>query len=90
MSDTSKGQEPPRESRGFNINFHPLRAGWGIELMPNPQSVGEALRPRWVSQFEVDGFAPGREFTTGEALSLLAVYLEDIAAERLDPVGFVR
>lgn len=90
MSDTRWGQEPPRESRGFNINFHPYLDGWLIELTPNPHTVSEAFRPRWVSQFQVEGFAPGTEFTTGTALSLLAVYLEDIAAERIEASGFKR
>lgn len=90
MSDKSWGQEPPRTSRGFNVNFHPYLDGWRIELIPNPQTVAEALRPQWVSSFDVEGFAPGTEFTTGQALSLLAIYLEDIAAERIEAVAFKR
>lgn len=90
MSDNSWGQEPPRESRGFNVNFHPYLDGWLIELTPNPHTVGEAFRPPWVAQFGVEGFAAGAEFTTGQALSLLAIYLEDIAAERLEASGYRR
>lgn len=90
MSDKSWGQEPPRESRGFNVNFHPYLGKWLIELTPNPHTVSEAFRPRWVAQFDVEGFAAGAEFTTGQALSLLAIYLEDIAAERLEATGYKR
>lgn len=88
MSDTRWGQEPPRESRGFNINFHPYLDGWLVELTPNPHTVAEAFRPQWVSQFQVEGFAAGAQFTTAQCLSLLAIYLEDIAQEKIEASGF--
>lgn len=90
MPDNAWREEPPRESRGFNINFHPYLDGWLVELTPNPHSVSEAFRPRWIAQFQVEGFAPGAQFTTGQCLSLLAIYLEDIAAERVEASGFRR
>lgn len=86
MADKPWDLNPARTTRGFNINFHPYLSGWRIEITPNPLTVAEAMRPCWHAQFEVDGFGEGQEFTMAQCLSLLAIYVEDIAAERLDPV----
>lgn len=77
---------PPMPFKGVNINVHPTQLGWVCEITPNPNTVSEAFRPRWVASFPVPEVPEGIEFTLAQHLSLVSMVLEDIAAERRDPL----
>lgn len=72
--------------KGVNINVHPTQLGWVCEITPNPLTVSEAFKPRWVASFPVPEVPEGCEFTLSQHLSLVSMVLEDIAAERRDPL----
>lgn len=72
--------------KGVNINVHPTQLGWVCEITPNPHTVSEAFRPRWVATFQVPEVPEDHEFTLSQHLSLVSMVLEDVAAERRDPL----
>lgn len=86
MADNTWHWQPAMPFRGVNINVHPVGDSWVLEMTPNPLTVSEAFKPRWRYCFPVEGIPQGLEFTLAQHLSLLAGVLEDIAAERRDPV----
>jgi hypothetical protein len=87
MSDNSSGPQRPAETRGVNVNFYPIGDTWCVELTPNPRSVAEAMRPVWRAVFDAHPFLPDEVFTLAQLLSALSIRLEDIAAERVEPVA---
>lgn len=87
MSDNGSGQLPPMPFKGVNINFHPTQDGWVCQITPNPLTVSEAFRPRWVATFPVPEVPEEIEFTLAQHLSLCGLVLEDIAQEQREPVG---
>lgn len=86
MADNTSNGIAPAETKGVNVNWRPGTQGWVLELTPNPLSVAEAFRPRWRTVFMFDGFGPNTEFTASQMLSALSIALEDIAAEKVDPI----
>lgn len=86
MSDTHVNGMPPREFRGLNINVHPTTDGWVVEITPNPLYMSEAFHPRWNATFPLPEVPHGEAFTLSQHLSMLSMVLEDIAAERRDPL----
>lgn len=86
MADTDGSKLPPMPFKGVNINVHPTQLGWVCEITPNPMTVSEAFRPRWVASFPVPEVPESIEFTLAQHLSMLSMVLEDIAAERRDPL----
>lgn len=77
---------PPQEFKGLNINVHPTVQGWVVEMTPNPLYMSEAFHPRWNATFPLPEVPIGEAFTLSQHLSLLSMVLEDIAAERRDPI----
>lgn len=76
--------------KGVNVNIHPVVEGWVVEITPNPLTMSEAFHPRWLATFQVPEMPEGETFTLAQHLSLLAMVLEDVAAERRDPTTLAR
>lgn len=86
MADNTPTGVTPAETKGVNVNWRPGSDGWLLEITPNPLTVSEAFRPRWRTVFMFDGFAPNTEFTAAQMLSALSIALEEIAAEKAEPI----
>lgn len=86
MADNGNGDLAPMETRGINVNFRPRGEVWHVEITPNPRTMSEAFRPLWRAVFEVESLPSNVVFTQGQMFSALACILEDIAAEKLDPI----
>lgn len=84
------GPQEPAPFKGVNVNIHPVVGGWVVDITPNPFTVSEAFRPRWLATFQVPEVPEDQAFTLAQHLSLLAMVLEDIAAERREPTSLAR
>lgn len=90
MSHNRWASPQPIEFRGLNVNVHRSGDAWVVEITPNPFTCAEALRPPWVAVFPVSEVPVDEVFTLAQFLSLTSMVLEDIAAERREPLELIR